>query len=115
MLPQLEGPTTWCGLMPTSPEPAITSNSVCPWYAAADGFWWTMYCGGAGPTPRTDGDAAAHTSAVCAEWAKRSGIRTTLLPIRDGILTIERWRIEREEISQYFGHGFAASFNKSLT
>jgi predicted O-methyltransferase YrrM len=56
------------------------------WILVDNVLWWGKVL-----PSRTDGDATSkHLECICAEWAKRSDIRTTLLPIRDGILTIEK-------------------------
>jgi len=92
VLPQLEGPYDLVWIDADKPR---TGNYVeqClhllrrgGWILVDNVLWWGKVL-----PSRTDGDATSeHLESVCAEWAKRSDIRTTLLPIRDGILTIEK-------------------------
>ena len=56
------------------------------WILVDNVLWWGKVL-----PSRTDGDTTSeHLESVCADWAKLRSIRTTLLPIRDGILTIEK-------------------------
>lgn len=56
------------------------------WMLVDNVLWWGKVL-----PSRTDKDATSqHLESLCAEWANRSDVRTTLLPIRDGILTVEK-------------------------
>ena len=56
------------------------------WMLVDNMLWWGKVL-----PSRTDKDATSqHLESLCAEWATRSDVRTTLLPIRDGILTVEK-------------------------
>ena len=92
ILPQLEGPYDLVWIDADKPRTGDYVEQCLPlvrpggWILVDNVLWWGKVL-----PSRTDGDAtSAHLESVCAEWAKRSGIRTTLLPIRDGILTIEK-------------------------
>ena len=92
ILPQLEGPFDLVWIDADKPRTGHYVEQCLPllrrggWILVDNVLWWGKVL-----PSRTDGDAtSAHLESVCAEWAKRSGIRTTLLPIRDGILTIEK-------------------------
>ena len=92
VLPQLEGPYDLVWIDADKPRTGDYVEQCLPlvrrggWVLVDNVLWWGKVL-----PSRTDGDATSeHLESVCAEWAKRSGIRTTLLPIRDGILTIEK-------------------------
>ena len=92
VLPQLEGPYDLVWIDADKPRTGDYVEQCLPlvrrggWILVDNVLWWGKVL-----PSRTDGDATSeHLESVCAEWAKRSGIRTTLLPIRDGILTIEK-------------------------
>lgn len=92
VLPELEGPFDLVWIDADKPrtgdyvEQCLSLVRPGGWILVDNVLWWGKVL-----PSRMDGDATSeHLKAVCAEWAKRSGIRTTLLPIRDGILTIEK-------------------------
>lgn len=92
VLPTLRGPYDLIWIDADKPRTGEYMEQCLPflrpggWMLVDNVLWWGKVL-----PSRTDKDATSrHLESLCAEWANRSDVRTTLLPIRDGILTVEK-------------------------
>lgn len=58
------------------------------WMLVDNVLWWGKVL----PSRRDKDATSNHLESLCANWAQRSDVRTTLLPIRDGILIVEKMK-----------------------
>lgn len=92
VLPELEGPYDVVWIDADKPRTGEYMEQCLPlvrpggWMLVDNVLWWGKVL-----PSRIDKDSTSdHLESVCADWAKRRGVRTTLLPIRDGILIVEK-------------------------
>lgn len=92
VLPALEGPYDVVWIDADKPRTGDYMDQCLPlvrpggWMLVDNVLWWGKVL-----PSRTDKDTTSeHLESICAAWATRGDVRTTLLPIRDGILIVEK-------------------------
>jgi predicted O-methyltransferase YrrM len=92
VLPSLAGPYDVVWIDADKPRTGTYMEQCLPlvrpggWMLVDNVLWWGKVL-----PSRTDKDGTSqHLESICTEWAKRHDVRTTLLPIRDGILIVEK-------------------------